>query len=345
MNSMQEKIKSLIRKVKCCMPVLCLAVLVLSCTNEEKNTIVCWGDSLTMQHKDYGIRGNIEKWLSGNFIDDSYPGFLEEMIGDEYNIVNCGIGGENTLTIAARQGSIPMFLDKNVVFKEGVDEVNIENDILRSSWDSTAVAPLHYGRWEEGRPARINPCNIAGNEFFLKCESIENGDSTVFKYTLKREGDTDKRLIVKKGSMFVTEASKHLRKPFVNIFFIGQNGGFKDIPDYVAQLKRMIEFGKSSRYIVISFHKPNNIINNVEEMKAMEDSLTSVFGKHYINLRDYMVSKGVTDALMTATEEDVDSIKKGQVPPQLLTDGTHFNASACRLIALLVKSKMKELGY
>lgn len=325
------------------MMIVCATLL--GCANDEKKTIVCWGDSLTMQHKDYGIKGNIEKWLSGNFIDDSYPGFLEEMLGEEYNIVNCGIGGENTLTIAARQGSIPMFLDNDVFFEECVDEVKIENEVLRSSWDSTVVAPLHYGRWDEGCPSRINPCNIAGNEFFLRCESIDNGDSTIFKYSLKRETDASKKLVVKKGSIFVTEASKHLQKPFANIIFVGQNGGFKDIPDYIAQLKRMIEFGKSSKYIVISFHKPNHIINNVGAMRTMEDSLTSVFGKHFINLRDYMVSKGLTDASMTATKEDMDSIMKGQVPPQLMTDGTHFNASACKLIALLVKSKMKELGY
>lgn len=80
-------------------------------------------------------------------------------------------------------------------------------------------------------------------------------------------------------------------------------------------------------------------------MKEMEDSLSITFKSHFINLRHYMVSNGLTDAYLTATNEDLDSINHGQVPPQLMTDGTHFNAHGCKLIANLVKDKIKELGY
>lgn len=322
-----------------------MCVLLLGCTKDEKRTIVCWGDSLTMQHKDYGIRGNLEKWLSGNFIDDSYPGFLEEMIGDEYKIINCGVGGENTLTIAGRQGSIPMFIAIDMIFDNGIDEVTIDNSILRSSWDSTVIAPLQQSRWKEGSPARINPCRIGQQEIFLKCERIENDGNTMFRYALERTENLNQKTIIKGGSLITTEASQHLRKPHINVFFAGQNGGYKNISDYIAQLKRMIEYGQSTRYIVISFHKPNHVINDVNGMKEMEDSLSITFKSHFINLRSYMVSNGLKDACLTASSEDLDSVKHGQVPPQLMTDGTHFNAHGCRLIATLIKRKIEELGY
>lgn len=322
-----------------------VSVVLLGCTKEDKKTIVCWGDSLTMQHKDYGIRGNIKKWMSGNFIDDSYPGFLGEMLGEGYEVVNCGVGGENTLTIAARQGSIPMFIDKDIIFEAGENEVPIENDILRSSWDSSVVAPLHQSKWNEGSPARINPCKMNQSEMLLKCKRINDGEEILFKYSLKRTECDKERIKVMRGTIIATEASLHLRKPHVNIFFVGQNGGYKDISDYVAQLTQMVEYGKSDKYIVISFHKPNHVIKNVEAMQALEDSLYSAFKEHYINLRSYMVSLGLKDAALAPTNEDNDSIRNGQVPPQLMTDGTHFNAIGCKLIANVVKAKMKELRY
>ena len=58
-----------------------------------------------------------------------------------------------------------------------------------------------------------------------------------------------------------------------------------------------------------------------------------------------MVTKGLSDANLEPTQEDRDSIAKGQVPPQLLTDGTHFTPKGYERIAELVYAKMKELKY
>ena len=80
-------------------------------------------------------------------------------------------------------------------------------------------------------------------------------------------------------------------------------------------------------------------------MKEMEDSLFQSFGKHYINLREYMVTNGLADAGLVPTQKDKDSIAKGQVPPQLMIDGTHFTTLGYKEIATLVYLKMKELGY
>lgn len=82
-------------------------------------------------------------------------------------------------------------------------------------------------------------------------------------------------------------------------------------------------------------------MKTIPRMKEMEDSLCQSFGKHYINLREYMVTNGLADA----TQKDKDSIAKGQVPPQLMIDGTHFTTLGYKEIATLVYLKMKELGY
>lgn len=343
---MRERIKRLIHKTKYCLPILCLAgVILLSCSDKEKKTIVCWGDSLTSELKVFIERGMIDKWRYGDSLDLSYPGYLVETLDNEYEVINCGAWGENTLTIAGRQGSIPMFISSDVVFEEGEGEVAIKNEALCSSWDSSLVYPLVHSGWEVGGAHHVNPCNIQDEEMIIKSKHSAKAGTVTYSYSIKRLGDTSKRTVIKKGSHIIPEAARNLRNPYMNIFFLGYNGSYNSISEYIAQMKRMIDYGKSERYIVISFHRPNHFFKNVKEMKVMEDSLAQTFKSHFINLRSYMNAEGLKVAGLTATKEDLDSIKKGMVPPQLMCDGLHFNAYGNMVIANLVKSKMKELQY
>ena len=58
-----------------------------------------------------------------------------------------------------------------------------------------------------------------------------------------------------------------------------------------------------------------------------------------------MVKQGLSDAGLEPTQEDKDSMAKGQVPPQMMTDGCHFTTKGYEEIAKLVFEKMKELNY
>ena len=137
----------------------------------------------------------------------------------------------------------------------------------------------------------------------------------------------------------------HLRNQYANIFFVGENGGFRNIDELINQIKTMILYSGSNRYVVISFHKPNNVIKTIPQMKEMEDSLATAFGRHFINLRESFVNCGLKIAGVEPTQEDLDSLKNGQVPPQLLSDGIHFTDKGYHVIAQLVYDKIKELNY
>lgn len=97
-----------------------LSTLVSCSDDKEKKTVVCWGDSLTASHTNVGGNG-IKQFLKETFMgDDSYPGVLQDLLGDGYDVINCGVGGENTLTFMARQGAYPMLLAHDVVlFNDG----------------------------------------------------------------------------------------------------------------------------------------------------------------------------------------------------------------------------------
>ena len=91
----------------------------------------------------------------------------------------------------------------------------------------------------------------------------------------------------------------------------------------------MVSYSQSERYIVISFHKTNNVITDIKRIKEMEDSLSQFFGNHFINLRHNLSADG-----------------EGEVEPRWLSsDNLHFNCNGYERIAQLVAEKMKELGY
>ena len=125
-------------------------ILSLSCSDEEKKQIVCWGDSLTAPHTGKGIKGMVKRIVKGA----AYPEYLEGMLEDNYEIINCGVGGENTLTIMARQGAYPMQLAHDVViFKSDEAKFNTfigNNDMSAfvSSYNGKSVTPLLQCGWD-----------------------------------------------------------------------------------------------------------------------------------------------------------------------------------------------------
>lgn len=105
---------------------------------------------------------SIKQLLKETFMgDESYPGVLQDLLGDDYDVVNCGVGGENTLTIMARQGAYPMLLAHDVVlFNDGERKFDTfigNNDIptFISSYDhKSEVFPLLQGGFKEDACAR-----------------------------------------------------------------------------------------------------------------------------------------------------------------------------------------------
>lgn len=330
---------------------IAITTIMWACTESDQKEIVCWGDSLTTPHNGKSLKGKVKRLLKGA----SYPEHLQEMLGDEYKVINGGVGGENTLTIMARQGAYPMKLAHAITIFNS-DETKYKTFIgnsdltaFVSTYNGKRVTPLLQGGWDEYSPAQVNPCYIDGKSYHLISEAKFWKEEGIYKheynYYIKPNAKQDKTDTLKAGNVITTYAMQNLREKHANIFFIGQNGGFDDTADLIRQLKAMISHSRSDRYIVISFHNPNIPINSISRMKEMEDSLQQTFGNHFINLRNYMVTRGLADGGLMATKEDLDSIAKGKVPPQLMTDGTHFTSTGYKEIAKLVLEKMKELGY
>ena len=319
---------------------LLVFALATSCSDDEKRTVVCWGDSLTAPHNSNVTIATIKELLFNHSL--AYPEHMARDWADDYEIVNAGVGGENTLTIMARQGVYPMKVSKDVSFKTNADGKRyaiFPCKELKSSYDERNVYPLMQYGYDISSPAMINPCHIDGKEYELSISEDKKS------YILKPSDDSDCHDVIRSGSIIETYASRHLRNCYAYIYFMGQNTGFKSVKELISQYKAMIDYGGSNRYVIIGYHKPNTSTPTIKRMIEMEDSMRSAFSNHYINLREYMVNRGISDAGLVATTEDTDSMSLGKVPPQLMEDGTHFTNDGYKLISNLIKDKFKELGY
>ena len=312
-------------------------IAIMSCSSMRDKNIVCWGDSLTAPSGGVPLNSN----------DDSFPSCLYKMLKGNYGVINLGVGGEDTKTIMGRQGASPFMLTHDIIYEKGISKKVIGTEEFPpfiSSIDSSYVYPLLQGG------EYVNPIEIQGNLYKLSCESkmsvYNHKIHRNFTYSLERLDNIEYNDTLRAYSTMTTEAMRSLRGQYANVFFVGENDGYKDVDDLIEQIKLMISYSQSQRYVVVSFHQTNNTIPTIEMMSAMEESLLKEFGNHFLNLRQALIKECFLSSELLLSSEDSIAMEKGKVPPSLLEkDGIHFTKSTKKLVAGFVFNKMKDLKY
>lgn len=289
-----------------------------------KETVNCWGDSLT---RGVGV---------GDSYSKTFPYVLHGLL-DGRKVINCGVGGENTINIASRQGGLP-----NIVkpFTIPANASKVEIELTNIYGDSTGIllqggSALDPTTGQYVMTAQINPCSINGVEGTL---THENG-----KYYFSRS-ENGESVIVSCPTPLITHAMKSLRDN-INIIWLGTNGGFTTSAELIENIEAMIDYMTpiNKKYIVFGIH---HLVSTVTEtFETIEKNMAMHFGRHYINQRKYMIEYGLSDAGITPTVEDTTAISQGKIPPSLLYDDVHYNDKGYNIIATLASERGKELGY
>jgi lysophospholipase L1-like esterase len=289
-----------------------------------KETVNCWGDSLT---RGVGV---------GDSYSKAFPYVLHGLL-DGRKVINCGVGGENTINIASRQGGLP-----NIVkpFTIPANASKVEIELTNIYGDSTGIllqggSELDPTTGKYVMTAQINPCSINGVEGTL---TYENG-----KYYFSRS-ENGESVIVSRPTPLITYAMKSMRDN-INIIWIGTNGGFTTSAELIECIEAMIDYMSpiNKKYIVIGVH---HLVSTVTEtFETIEKNMSIHFGRHFINQRKYMLEYGLSDARITPTAEDITAISQGKIPPSLLYDDVHYNDKGYNIIATLASERGKELGY
>ena len=279
--------------------------------------IDCWGDSLTA-----GAGGN----------ETTYPSILSSLLGNNYEVTNYGVGGENSITIAGRQGGIPYIVENDFNIPADTSPVSISI----TSLNHEEIKPLLQG------DIGINNVIIGGIEGKL---SYSEGN-----YYFQRE-EAGEIVPVNSGEEIVTQASRNNQNHTL-IIWMGQNGGFNnDANTLIEQYHSMIEKNGNDNYIIIGIPT-----GTADSRQTLEDAMQTEFGNHYINIRAYMTQgvyeedvliscQGLIDANLEPLSGDLELIKRGTIPQALRNDNTHGNSAYYIIVAQQVYKRGIELRY
>lgn len=273
----------------------------------EAKKIMCWGDSRTAQEW--------HKYLLDN-IDDKM-----------WSISHGGVGGQKTIEIAARQGGIPLMVDKFTI----PDDITATKIELYAWFDGKKEVKL----LENLGNRQLNPVTICGIEGNI---SLTEGE--YFFTRLERGNAYEVDDFTKIG----TYGSKVFDNSYVTIIFSGANDGLTedDIPDWIAIQKAMIEkLGEYARYIVVGEY----FSQNYSILPKFSRAQAQAFGKHFCDLRNYTLLYGLKKAGIEPTEQDKQDLANGVIPTSLRIDQVHQNDSWKVITSWLVAQKGIELGY
>ncbi len=295
--------------------VCCLAFAAACAPKEKKYTIVCWGDSLTA-----GTGGG---WTN-------YPGVLEDLlqknVSKEIFVANAGVGGESSATICARAGVYdPLALAEEAVLPAGREKTEVF---------------LNYPVLRQCSPDELNPCFLGGVEGELHIEQ-SSYTAEEYHYYFKPAASLREEKRFAAGTEMRTRQATAFDGCFP-IVFIGQNGGWADAEELIAQQRALIgeDALAAGEYLVLGLTS-----GSASSRAALENALEAAFGDRFLNLRAYLAGQGPADAGITPTAEDLAEMAEGVVPACLRSDGVHFNAKGYRLIGNFVYDALSRLGF
>lgn len=226
-------------------------------------TIYCWGDSLTE-----GVGGWVMQPEGHNaYMAFSYPAW----VGQSFDVVNLGARSEDLNAIMARQGADPIVIKTAFTIPASkstpvkiLTVTQLYNNSGGVGFTTKSGATIKINK--EVESAGLNPCVIAGVEGIIYRQIgssyLSNDDS--YDYYFKRLEDGS-AVNVPVNTEVETYAMRFMRNG-VGIFWVGANGGFSSVTDYVRKINAMIEYGQYDDYLVIISREMSG--SNLETVKT-----------------------------------------------------------------------------
>ncbi len=312
----------------------------------QKIQVTNWGDSLTAgagQNAHTNQQTVINSIKAKGYPDLSlteqsnitYSIMMQELLGDRYNVTNCGVGGENINTIAARLGANLVYSINDFVLPADTTPVQIGtyNDKLKSSWDTT-VAPLLQGHGNS-----VNPCYVQGIECILKWTGSSYNDING-TYTLQRTVQADRSISLPQKTPIILSGSKLYRNTKLAVLWCWQNAGYTNDTELIEKLDKMIAHLNTSNYVIVGLHSGTK-----SSRQGQEDMLTSKYGDKFFNWRQYASTNALYDFGISPSESDLTAMESGSTPPSLLADSVHLCAAGYAILGFKIIERFKNLGY
>lgn len=306
--------------------------------------LVLWGDSIT---------------------NTGYRNYVQAQLGSDWEVIRGGIGGDSPLGIAGRQGGIPLCLNNGFVIPASNTEsvavgppYSTKNTADEAAYISLGVvsAQRYYG--DPG--GLLNPCTIKFNDGVKDVEIegtlTDNGNGWDFTRTTSGEEVT-----VPAKATLLTYGAKAYKDADVIVIYMGANGGYKTDNVLASFYQQMIDYTVSKKAIVVGFHMGYIHFPAGSEKtywtEDFRDIFRASFGDNFLDLK----TEGVTNASkllvetgaytpgQAFTDADADALANGYWPQSFASTNNysdvHFNGYGSKAMAILVRQKMKDLGY
>lgn len=296
------------------------------------NRVCCWGDSLTYGSGTASSANTYPKKLltllrnNGNTQFDS-----------SYGVLNNGNAGGGAEAIAAYQGGVVLNVKPAVIPAQGSVQIELEpflgNSLnMMKKAGNYITSQNYFGYANNGE--KMNPCYIAGVEGNLFRDT--NGNY-IFTRTQSGEAVSFDRPVP-----LITYGAAELNNPTdCAVIWAGTNDTRMDIDEIAGFIKLMVDNLNNDKYIILGLTAKNYH----SDIESKNRKLGLAFGKHFLDVRTYILNYGLQDENITATPEDTEAISQGFMPPSLMHDSTHFNDYGYDIIANQVYLKGKLLGY
>ena len=265
----------------------------------------------------------------------TYSRMMQELLGENYNVTNCGVGGENINTIAARLGANLAYANEDFVLPQDTTPVQIGDysSKLKSSWGAT-VSPLLQGAGNS-----VNPCYVQGIECTLKWTGSGHSDPSGV-YTLQRVSYGDRAVNFSAKTPIIMSGSKLYRNTKLAVLWCWQNGGYSTDNELIEKLDKMIAHLGTDKYVIVGLHS-----GSASSKSAQEEALTKKYGDKFFNWREYISTNALYDFGITPTEGDITAMAEGSCPPSLLHDTVHLVAAGYAILGFKIVERFKNLGY
>ena len=292
-------------------------------------TIACWGDSIT--------EGMAMKRT------ETYPARLQAMLGKGFRVLNAGDGGEDVVTIPARQGCLPLTTASKISFAAG------ERKVLVGTGDDNGFHTPDGRKIKLtaalGREIPVNPVKIGNDVYKLSFTDFKwntPGHPISYKLWLER-ADAASAVEIPAGTPAVFSSVAAAKDAYCEVFLMGANGGWNNqIEKLIAGYRQMIaRRGANKPYLVIVPYWGGFT-------QAQADAFKAAFGDHAVDFRGEAVARGLKVEGIQPTAQDEAEMKKGRVPPSLLyrnRPDCHMNPYGYDFLARLVHERGKALGY
>ena len=283
-----------------------IAVVVAVCTGlygAEEKQVLCWGDSVTE-----GMAMPRDK---------TYPAQLQKLLGSGYRVLNGGDGGEDTVTIMARQGAVSLATTVEIKFPAGAKKIEI---------GSHADNGFHTPDGQRikltsalGREMPVNPVRIGDGAYALSFTDFRWNTPTnkiMYRLWLTRTANPAAELVIPAGSPVSLASTARAPKAACEIYFMGANGGWGGkIETLVAQYKALVaRRGEQAPFLVIVPYWQGF-------SDGYKETLRKAFGRHAV---EFPVAK----ELCYQNRLNV-----------------HLNEKGYELLAQLLYARGVELGY